>query len=486
MKRTLKKFQVNKIALICLISLSSAYSQADQLDSILNDAFDSMTNVSDPTSFETINRKGWAAGGIVVKNKIFSSNIVSFSPPTASAGCGGISMYGGSLSYINKDQIVQLLRSVAANGKGLAFQMAIDLVSPTISKHIENFQKKIQQMNQFLGNSCQLSQGLLTMGKDAIQGKEQADDNLFAQGESLFDDMFSSWNNESATGNSTKAEIDSNPVSSVTYNELTTGNLLWNSFVKNDTSSWFGGTDNKILLESIMSLTGTIIVEPIPDGAATDEEKVQNVKYLLPVLDVEDLIIGMDNPNGLYACETIDSCLVAGTSPDGLQNTPTSGMADLILNSLLGTPTASAASGKPASGRVGGIVDKYANSDSATTLTSAEQNLMTSLPNTIGTMIVKLASVDRALAIVFVEQNVKIISVKIVEDMVFSLLSVAERNIVNMDHSRVSEMRELISESRVNVRAQINSLYGKYGKLSDITENYARLEKLLTLNQPNN
>ncbi|MCV5433856.1 conjugal transfer protein TraH, partial [Escherichia coli] len=88
-------------------------------------------------------------------------NLVSFAPPSWKAGCGGVDLFGGWIFLINADQIVQLLRAVAANAKGYAFQLALDNVFPDGAKWIENFQKKVQALNQHLGNSCQLAQGFV-------------------------------------------------------------------------------------------------------------------------------------------------------------------------------------------------------------------------------------------------------------------------------------------------------------------------------------
>ncbi|WP_422615877.1 conjugal transfer protein TraH [Photorhabdus cinerea] len=77
------------------------------------------------------------------------------------ADCGGVDLFRGSLSFINADQIVQLLQAVAANAKGYAFQLALDNAFPDGAKWIENFQRKVQALNQHLGNSCQLAQGIV-------------------------------------------------------------------------------------------------------------------------------------------------------------------------------------------------------------------------------------------------------------------------------------------------------------------------------------
>ena len=147
-----KVFQVSLIA--CAIGFSSM-SQAS-LQQEMNQLFGSMTNTTAPGVFESQRRGVISGGSVVVRNRIMNENLVSMVPPSFQAGCGGIDMFAGSLSFINADQFVQLLRSVAANAKGYAFQLALSAMCEKCSQHMETLQKKIQQLNEYFGNSCQM------------------------------------------------------------------------------------------------------------------------------------------------------------------------------------------------------------------------------------------------------------------------------------------------------------------------------------------
>ncbi|MDN4704685.1 conjugal transfer protein TraH [Vibrio parahaemolyticus] len=48
---------------------------------------------------------------------MYEQNLVSFTPPSWKAGCGGVDMFGGSFSFINAEQLVTMMRAVAANAK---------------------------------------------------------------------------------------------------------------------------------------------------------------------------------------------------------------------------------------------------------------------------------------------------------------------------------------------------------------------------------
>lgn len=138
----------------------SSMSQAS-LQQEMNQLFGSMTNTTAPGVFESQRRGVISGGSVVVRNRIMNENLVSMVPPSFQAGCGGIDMFAGSLSFVNADQFVQLLRSVAANAKGYAFQLALSAMCEKCSQHMETLQKKIQQLNEYFGNSCQMAQGVV-------------------------------------------------------------------------------------------------------------------------------------------------------------------------------------------------------------------------------------------------------------------------------------------------------------------------------------
>ena len=89
-----------------------------------------------------------------------AERLASLVPPSFEAGCGGIDFFAGSFSFINADQFVALMKATAANAAGYAFQVAMSAMCETCMAAIETLQKKVQELNQYFGNSCQLAQSL--------------------------------------------------------------------------------------------------------------------------------------------------------------------------------------------------------------------------------------------------------------------------------------------------------------------------------------
>nr|WP_265343068.1 conjugal transfer protein TraH [Enterobacter kobei] len=81
--------------------------------------FGSMSNVTAPGDYQSVTRDGYTGGGFVLRNKLRTLTPISISLPSASGGCGGIDLFGGSFSFINADQFVQMLRNIASNAAGL-------------------------------------------------------------------------------------------------------------------------------------------------------------------------------------------------------------------------------------------------------------------------------------------------------------------------------------------------------------------------------
>jgi len=111
------------VIFLLLIELSiPAYADLQQE---MDGMFGTMTNVTAPTAHLGQRRGVITGGSLVARNGISNTNLVSFVPPSFSAGCGGIDLFAGSFSFINFNQFVQLLRNVAANASGYAFQLAV-------------------------------------------------------------------------------------------------------------------------------------------------------------------------------------------------------------------------------------------------------------------------------------------------------------------------------------------------------------------------
>src|SRR5690606_35256179 len=209
------------------------------------------------------------------------------------AGCGGIDMNMGSFSFINGDQIVETLRAVAANAKGYAFQVALNAVAPDLAGWIEVFQKKMQSLNQYLGNSCQLASGIVTNTQTSIKAFMDGEENAFANRRGV-GDAFQTWTTKDWKP---KDKLE-NPLTK-DYIENMRGNLVYKVLNTSGTRSAFKYGDRD-LLETIVSLTGSIVIsKELADteqsnitGAKNPASQTSPIDRLPPLISLEDFVFG--------------------------------------------------------------------------------------------------------------------------------------------------------------------------------------------------
>lgn len=130
--------------------LASAGIMAD-----LNSMF--MSNSTTSGKITTKDRVGMFGGSFSMRAPIQSVNIVAFDSPRVNAGCGGVDLYGGSFSFLNHQQLIDIFRKVAANAAGLAFKAAIKAISPSLDGLMTEFQTLMQNMNNLSKNTCQMA-----------------------------------------------------------------------------------------------------------------------------------------------------------------------------------------------------------------------------------------------------------------------------------------------------------------------------------------
>lgn len=197
--------------LVCACLMLSMGSLSLPAHANLNEALSGMFTAVNTTSAGSISsqiRGGMTGGAVTARTPIVAANIIAFDPPRVNAGCGGIDLYAGSFSFINKEQLIALMRAIASNAAGLLFKAAIQAVSPQLSSLITEFQQLVQNMNNLAKNSCAIAQlvvdgavgGLKSMFVDnekaaATQAQDGSESDMFS---GLFDMAHTALSNANA------------------------------------------------------------------------------------------------------------------------------------------------------------------------------------------------------------------------------------------------------------------------------------------------
>ncbi|HHC7361108.1 MULTISPECIES: conjugal transfer protein TraH [Vibrio] len=438
-----KVFQVSLIA--CAIGFSSI-SQAS-LQQEMNQLFGSMTNTTAPGVFESQRRGVIAGGSVVVRNRIMNENLVSMVPPSFQAGCGGIDMFAGSLSFVNADQFVQLLRSVAANAKGYAFQLALSAMCEKCSQHMETLQKKIQQLNEYFGNSCQMAQGVVNDTLAAFGKKGQTEASMLSSLKGA-GDIFTSW----SESNGKNPYENASSVAASDVNKTIKGNLVWRALKRHSASSWFASGDDRFL-EAVMSVTGSIIVGDLANAADGQGKAPKLTRLNGNKVTIEHLIHGGNV--AMYRCDTVtqDGCL----NPT-ITNVTLTGLSTQVENLLLGT------------GSSNGIIFKFARNTGAANTT--EKAFMTSAPASIGGMIRTLSALNEGAARSFASRAAPFIAVEMARALVEDMLNAARSTSGVEDHAYAKLLTEDLERARRQINEEYAALQRRYGSEQELLAHF--------------
>lgn len=234
----------------------------------LNDALNGMfSNVTAPQAFQNQMRSGLVGGGIGLRMPVRNINLFAFDPPRLSAGCGGLDFFGGSFSFINADQLVALFRQIAANAVGVAFKAAIDAINPKLGQLMEDFQNKIQSLNQMMKNTCAIANQVVKSITDPDARKEEADEEASKEETSkgAFDDLFAGVTSFFSEPNKATKNASAGGTCQ------TCGNPVWKAINDSDIAGRLGApgtteSDPNGARETIMSLIGAVIMTPPPSS----------------------------------------------------------------------------------------------------------------------------------------------------------------------------------------------------------------------------
>ena len=453
----MKAYQNSLLSLMVIMSINPCHAGLQQeMDSM----FGSMTNVTNPTANIGQRRGVLSGGSVVMRNRIMNTNPIAMVPPSFGAGCGGIDLYGGSFSFVNQNQFMTLMRSIASNAGGYAFQLAINAMCPDCGNVMTDLQKKIQQMNQMFSNSCQLAQGIVNDGVSAIdaQNNSRMSNASLSRGVT---DVFGSWTGSGPQGDPVQQVANNAP--QVMQSSIQ-GNLVWRALNLSHAANWFafGGND---LLDSIMSVTGSIIVQaPVtaPDGQGSNTP----VENLPPLLKIRDLI----NGSGSDATQTVRVYQCDNSSADGClnptpQNVTVQGLSQKVRDLLLGSTSQD------------GLINKFATNNGS--LSDSEKAFMEATPGAIGALIRNLAREDIGLARMFAEEGSPVIALEMAQLMIQGMIDAVRQSTAINQNAYATKLAESLAQVRVDLHEEYSELAGRYGNTQTLMAFYQDLMRSL-------
>jgi conjugative transfer pilus assembly protein TraH len=405
--------------------------------------FNGMLNGTAPTSHMGQRRGVFDGGSAMVRTRVMNESLWRFTPPRVEAGCGGIDLYAGSFSFISGEQFQQLMRSVASNAPGYAFQLAIKSMCPECGEIMDSLQKVLQQLNQGHVNSCQLAQGIVNDVASAMGSKQTTDASLLGsleQGWGDINQMFTS-----IGGRSSVEEVGRNLNPEQQANEGLSGNLVWRALVIRNTQNWFGQGDMDFL-EAIMSITGSVIVVPPQEDADGRGDSFDVRPISGNLLTVRDLLYGSrsrDSAPDAQQRVRRYSCNGRGAhecrNPTIIEDTNMPGLAIEVRDVLLGR------------GGAAGIVDKFRVSAEPT---AAEQAFLDNIPGGVGAQLRNLARADIGMARDYARRAAPAIAIDLVGVLINDAVRAVEYATAIQDNAYAQLVQDNIRKAREQINAE--------------------------------
>ena len=245
-----------------------------------------VVNVSHSGSYQGQSAGYYTLGNIYARTPVRTSSVAQIDLPKARSGCGGIDLFKGALSFISMNQLEETLKSIASNGGGFAFQVAMATISPMLAQKIEEFQSWIQEINAMNINSCETAAALVGGIWPKHDRASATICSTLGNGD-LFNDYVKA--KHACEGGGRRAEVNREMRDKYPDLAIDDINLAWEALKK---SPMFKGStltgERKKLAELFMTLSGTIIIE-----APKNDELPPRFKYISSRIDHTDLLTAL-------------------------------------------------------------------------------------------------------------------------------------------------------------------------------------------------
>ena len=424
---------------------------AADLNDAMNTMFSTLTNSAEPQVFQTARRGVLSGGNLYVRTPIIDERLVSFVPPSFKAGCGGVDFFGGSFSFINTDQFIALMKSIAANAQGYAFQLALSVLNEMSAGIIETMQKKVQQLNQFFGNSCQVAQGVVNDALDAFGVKQhvKASNASVVKG---FSDAFEAFTDDVDDKSPTEKLKDADAGA---YSKFVSGNVVWRALKRMQAQNWFvGGLDgDNEMLEVAMNLVGSKIVgdpEDAPDGEGKSPKEItvtSKPELLEAFIDGGQVKIqGCKNGYGEDECTEIEWKTV---EIDGFRRR--------VEALLRGTATSQ------------GVIERIGANQA---LSDDQKKLVGIIPGGASGPMIRIAKYGAAAGDAFARQIAPLVAMELAYGLARDLMKVVASAMAGSTDTHAPLVLRMHDDSLHGIRQEMQRLQGKYGSLPQVMAYY--------------
>ena len=282
-----------------LIQVASVHADvSSDLDTFFN-GIGYASNTTKMQAFESQASGFFGGGSLYTRTPVRQYELVTLDMPDYRAGCAGIDLFTGSLSYISGDKLTNLGKQIMTNGGAYAVDVMLATTVPELKQVRDFLQTTVQKINQSSINSCEMAQNLVggMWPKTVASQQKVCNDQRRMGREGLGHDYVAA--HMACAGDGFQEAIDNASKDDKRKKEVILNkNLVWsmlrdNSFLSSDTE----------LSELVMSLTGTMIIDK--NGKVTEVPSMANHAGLIHAL----LGNGSSNDAPIWRCDESNACL---------------------------------------------------------------------------------------------------------------------------------------------------------------------------------
>ncbi len=290
---------MKKRLLALLLCTSYAYADvASDLDNFFN-GIGYASNSTNVQAFESQASGFFGGGSLYTRTPVRQYELVTLDMPDYRAGCAGIDLFTGSLSYISGDKLTNLGKQIMTNAGAYAVDVMLATTVPELKQVRDFLQTTVQKINQSTINSCEMSQNLVggVWPKTVASQQKVCNDQRRMGREGLGHDYVAA--HMACAGDGYQEGIENASKDEKRKKEVVINkNLVWsllrdNAFLNSD----------KELSELVMSLTGTLIIDK--NGKVTEVPSMANHAGLIQAL----LGNAQVSSASIWRCDDSNLCL---------------------------------------------------------------------------------------------------------------------------------------------------------------------------------
>jgi conjugative transfer pilus assembly protein TraH len=451
-----------------LVALAIAWhadsARAGDLNAEVNTMFNNLGTIGNytaPGAFRGQTFNTYTGGNLFMRspNKVYQLAAIQF--PSGKAGCGGIDVFGGSFSHISAEEFKNMLRNITAALPGIAFQLALESVSPLLGG-LTKWAKGLETwINNARINSCETAKAFVSTAAEATgySSQEACADLAIVMG--LESDRDAARRRCASDRPGILASARSSTDPNVRNKAPFVGNLTWKALQRTGTAL------DDAERELIMSIVGTVIFHP--ETSNRDPEPVApTITSISQLLYGQAAATGTNVTQHLLRCNDYTNCDVV-TLNTRYTHTPFTARVETMMRS---------------------IADKIATR-TAIPNNSAEVGFVNQTTEPVYRMLSIGATIPGSgLADNLIGQYRDVIAA----DYAYVFL---ERNLrlgmaaLDKDHTLQQSQRELANQVRQRAQAMLlqlsqekNLLYQKVGSFRAVTSHLEQLERQLRSSMP--